>query len=466
MNKIAPLQMVFWLQRSVVEIFSLLLLGVMFTLANYLPAKAELNASYSVGDILIATYKLPQNAVGGVVRLASQNEYEQIGADTPQFYGNINVIERNSVVGKLFLSTNVIVRDPNFDLVFVQSSTGNIVDWFRLEAVNGGAVRIQDMKNAQPTTPLGPRVGQGLSEPFRSENKEMLALLKDVSRQLRTAQSAGGASPEIGTPVAPKQSFTPPQKAQRQQPPVSTTPPSNPVTLPVEPATFAVIPSNIVSETQLASVDMKNFILTILVVALALMMVVAIVLYKTRQYVSSTPAPQTAVPQGPYPSNDQATASLGFLNYLKEENQRAQQSYLKSIEFLVSSLKTTQPAPVNNAQHNEPIPEAAQNDVAGNQRPGLRMSATNPLQAPVPRQTVAPQPAKVEGSEKTARPIPTAKTAEPISAQVKEKFDLAEVYKNMGDVFMAQSLLQEVLKTGNQTEIAHARDLLKKLGEA
>ena len=436
-----------------------LIISAFFFVLGAAPLKADLNASYSVGDMFFATYELPGGTPAGVVRLATIEEYLALGADAPVFHSEINVTDRADTIGELFLSTGTIVSDPTFDMLFVRSDTGEAVDWYRIEAANGG-VRIQDMTHFEPITARGAASPRRISPEYNDVNREVAALLAEVSRQL----SVVNTTPVDGevTPDAPSPEVAPAPSAASSAPTEASSEPhpsdASGVYLP-EVQSLAVV-----SEVHLATANLKNFILTILVAGLALLLAIALVLYKTRAMVAASCNQQQKAQPAPSAQPDQASASLTFLNYIKEENRRNQETYLKSIELLAANKQgadvSDQVKPQNASQR------APEREAAREEQLQVRTTPTNPQRPP--RRIVqagAPAAAAAEGPQKVSNETtPNAATGK-ISAQVKEKLDLADVYKNMGDIFVASNLLQEVIKTGNADEVASARAALKKIGE-
>lgn len=436
-----------------------LIISCLFLLLGAAPIKADLNASYSVGDMFFATYDLPRGTPAGVIRLATIEEYLALGADAPVFHSEINVTDRAGTIGELFLSTGTVVSDPMFELLFVRSDTAEAVDWYRIEAANG-SVRIQDLTYSEPTTARGPASPSRIPSDYNDVNREVAALLAEVSRQLSEVNTT-----PVDAEIAPGEPSPDLLPEPSSPPSVTTEGHGGP-----HPSAHsgAYLPEGqplaVVSEVHLATANLKNFILTILVAGLALLLAIALVLYKTRAMVAASGNQQQTAQPAPNAQPDQASASLTFLNYIKEENRRNQETYLKSIEFLATNKQgagvSDQVKPQNASQ------QAPERVAAREEQLQVRTPSTNPPRPP--RRIVqagAPTAAATEGpqnvSDKAAPPV----AAGAISAQVKEKLDLAEVYKNMGDIFVASNLLQEVIKTGNAAEIASARAALQKIGE-
>lgn len=423
------------------------------------PLKADLNASYSVGDMFFATYDLPRGTPAGGVRLATIEEYLALGADAPVFHNELNVTDRADTIGELFLSTGTVVSDPMFEMLFVRSDTGEAVDWYRIEAANG-SVRIQGLTYSEPTTARGAASPSRIPSDYNDVNREVAALLAQVSRQLSEVNT---------TPVDGKVTLDVP-------PPYVVPAPSVPSSAPTEssggphPQAYsgAYLPAGqplaVVSEVHLATANLKNFILTILVAGLALLLAIALVLYKTRAMLAASRNQQSKVQPASNAQPDQASASMTFLNYIKEENRRNQETYLKSIELLAANkqgVDVSDQVKPQNASQRAPEREATKADQLQYRTPptNTQRPPRGILQAGAPTAAATDRPQNVSDKVK-----PQAAATE-ISAQVKEKLDLAEVYKNMGDIFVASNLLQEVIKTGNATEAASAREALQKLGE-
>lgn len=436
-----------------------LIISCLFLLLGAAPIKADLNASYSVGDMFFATYDLPRGTPTGVIRLATIEEYLALGADAPVFHSEINVTDRAGTIGELFLSTGTVVSDPMFELLFVRSDTAEAVDWYRIEAANG-SVRIEDLTYSEPTTARGPASPSRIPSDYNEVNREVAALLAEVSRQLSEVNTSP-VDAEIA-PGEPSPDLLPEPSA---PPSVTTGGHGGP-----HPSAHsgAYLPEGqplaVVSEVHLATANLKNFILTILVAGLALLLAIALVLYKTRAMVAASGNQQQTAQPAPNAQPDQASASLTFLNYIKEENRRNQETYLKSIELLATNKQgagvSDQVKPQNASQQ---APERA---AAREEQLQVRTPSTNPPRPP--RRIVqagAPTAAATEGPQNVSDKAAPQAAAGAISAQVKEKLDLAEVYKNMGDIFVASNLLQEVIKTGNAAEVASALAALQKIGE-
>ena len=439
------------LQKLIISAFFLVLWAA--------PLKADLNASYSVGDMFFATYDLPRGTPAGAVRLATIEEYLALGADAPVFHGEINVTDRAETIGELFLSTGTVVSDPMFEMLFVRSDTGEAVDWYRIEAANG-SVRIQDLTYSEPTIAREAASPSRIPSDYNDVNREVAALLAEVSRQLsevNTTPVDGEVTPDALSPdvvPAPSAPLSAPAEGSSGPHPSD----HSGVYLP------AVQPLTVVSEVHLATANLKNFILTILVAGLALLLAIALVLYKTRAMVAASGNQQQKTQPAPSAQPDQASASLTFLNYIKEENRRNQETYLKSIELLAANKQgadvSDQVKPQNASQR------APEREAVREEQLQVRTPPTNPQRPP--RRIVqagAPAAAAADGPQKVSNETTPQAAAGEISAQVKEKLDLAEVYKNMGDIFVASNLLQEVIKTGNAAEVASARAALQKIGE-
>ena len=443
---------------SIVEVLQKLFISCLFLLLWAAPIKADLNASYSVGDMFFAAYDLPRSTPTGVVRLATIEEYQALGADAPVFHNEVNVTDRASTVGELFLSTETVVSDPMFDLLFVRSDTGEAVDWYRVEAANGG-VRIQDLNYSEPTIAREGLSPSLISPGYQSVNREVAVLLAEVSRQLSEVSSDpvnGELTPDMPLPdlvPAPSAPSSAPTAGSGGQHPSD----YSGVYLP------AGQPLAIVSEVHLATANLKNFILTILVAGLALVLTIALVLYKTRAMVAASVNHQQKTQPAPNAQPDQASVSLTFLNYIKEENRRNQETYLKSIELLAvnkRSAEVSEQVTPQNASQREPEREADREELLPVSRPPKKP------QRPPRHNVQAKAPAAVakDVPQIASNVAASHAAADEISAQVKEKLDLAEVYKNMGDIFVASNLLQEVIKTGNAVEVASARAALQKIG--
>lgn len=422
------------------------------------PLKADLNASYSVGDMFFATYDLPRGTPAGVVRLATIEEYLALGADAPVFHSEINVTDRAETIGELFLSTGTVVSDPMFEMLFVRSDTGEAVDWYRIEVANG-SVRIQDLTYTEPTTARGSASPGRIPSDYNDVNREVAALLAEVSRQLSEV-STTPVDVEV-TPVAPSPDVVPAPSAPSSAPTEGSGGP--------HPSDYSGVyfpagqPLAVVSEVHLATANLKNFILTILVAGLALLLAIALVLYKTRAMVAASGNQQQKTQPAPNAQPDQASASLTFLNYIKEENRRNQETYLKSIELLAANKQGADADQVKPQNASQRAPER---EPAREEQLQVSTPPTNPQRPP--RRIVqagAPADAAADGPQKVSNEATPKAAAGEISAQVKEKLDLAEVYKNMGDIFVASNLLQEVVKTGNAAEVASARAALQKIGE-
>ena len=427
------------------------------------PLKADLNASYSVGDMFFATYDLPRGTPAGVVRLATIEEYLALGADAPVFHGEINVTDRAETIGELFLSTGKIVSDPMFEMLFVRSETGEAVDWYRIEAENG-SVRVTDLNYSGSTTQRQLASPSRITADYNRVNSGVAALLAEVSRQLSESNSHVGREtvPDPLPSSVPSPDFSP-------APPLQAFPPTGGSGGPlssVQPAAY--LPETqqptTVSEVHLATANLKNFILTILVVGLALILATALVLYKTKAMVASSGSQQPKAQPALNSHSDQATASLTFLNFIKEENQRNQETYLKSIELLAANKKGADVS--DHVKSQNALQRTSEREAAREEHLQVRTPPTNP-QRPPRRivQAVDPAAAATDGLQKVSNEATPKADAGEISAQVKEKLDLAEVYKNMGDIFVASNLLQEVIKTGNAAEVASARAALQKIGE-
>lgn len=428
------------------------------------PLKADFNASYSVGDMFFATYALPRGTPAGVLRLATIEEYMALGADAPVFHSEINVTDRAGTIGELFLSTGTVVSDPVFEMLFVRSDTGEAVDWYRIEAANG-SVRIQDLTYSEPTTARRPASPSRIPSDYNDVNREVAALLAEVSRQLsevNTTPVDGEITPDQPSSLAPSPDMAPAPSAASIAP---TSGSGGPLPSNQSGAYFPEIQTlAVVSEVHLATANLKNFILTILVAGLALLLAIALVLYKTRAMVAASGNQQQKAQPAPNAQPDQASASLTFLNYIKEENRRNQETYLKSIEMLAANKQgadvSDQVKPQNASQR------APEHEADRDEQLQVRTPPTKP-QRPPRRivQSGAPAAAATDVPQSVPNKAMSHAAVGEISAQVKEKLDLAEVYKNMGDIFVASNLLQEVIKTGNAAEVASARAALQKFGE-
>ena len=461
-----------------------ILLCLWAIMINHGPVKADINVSYSIGDMLFASYDLPKDLLGTGVRLASIEEYTSLAADIPNFYEKINIIDRSSTVDELFLSTSSIVQDRKFDLVFVMSENAKVVDWYNVEVVSEGlkitdALFSQGASRTEAQQPKTPPIA------YNAGNREVVALLSEVSRQLSKTRNSTNTDTAVNEPaitIAPQEPVL-----------VSSAPPTNDVNvqeaLPAEVGDLNVRSADeptiqpgsatIISEVRLATASMKNFVLTLLTAGLALAMATALVIFKTRESIAAGLQPKTVTPPVPVVANEQSPASENFLNYLKDENQRSQETYLKSMEMLVLGVGMHS----ENKQSENKQPEVMQRPIAAAPTETSvgepKIASTAGANASVPA-TAQPQ-TRVQKAENLKRdPVmkninrPTTSNqsltgtlpgAETVSAQVQEQLNLAEVYKNMGDIFVAQNLLQEIIKTGNPAEVARARDAIEKIGD-
>ena len=443
------------------------------------PVKADINVSYSIGDMLFASYDLPKDLPDTSVRLASIEEYTSLAADIPNFYEKINIIDRSSTVDELFLSTSSTVQDQKFDLVFVMSENAKVVDWYNVEVVSEGlkitdALFSQGASRTEAQQPKTPPIA------YNAGNREVVALLSEVSRQLSKTRNSTNTDTAVNEPtltIAPQQPVL-----------LSSAPPTNDVNvqeaLPVEVGDLNVRSADeptiqpgsatIISEVRLATASMKNFVLTLLTAGLALAMATALVIFKTRESIAAGLQPKTVTPPVPVVANEQSPASENFLNYLKDENQRSQETYLKSMEMLVLGVgmrsENKQPEVIQ-----QPIADVPTETGVGEQKIGSTASANAavPVNAqPQTRVQKAENPKRDQVVKNINRATASNQSltgtlpgAETVSAQVQEQLNLAEVYKNMGDIFVAQNLLQEIIKTGNPAEVARARDAIEKIGD-
>lgn len=441
-----------------------LIVSGLFLLLGAAPIKADVSASYSVGDMFFAAYELPRGTPNGVVRLATIEEYQVLRADAPVFLSEINVTDRGAAIGELFLSTGAVVNDPIFDLLFVRSDSGEMVDWYRIEAANG-SVRIQDLKYSEPTTEREGASPSRITSDYNEVNRGVASMLAEVSRQLsefNTNPVDGERTPDPSSTSEPVPDLAPAPSAPSIAPTGGS---GGPI-----PATQsgAYLPEiqqlAVVSEVHLATANLKNFILTILVVGLTSLLAIALVLHKTRAMVAAVGDQQPKVQPVLNAHPDQAAASLTFLNYIKEENRRNQETYLKSIELLAAFKHATDASDKVKQQN---APQSAQECVADRvEQTEARTSPTTPQRPPrlMVQAGAAAAPSR-DGPQIVSNKATLRAEFGEISAQVKEKIDLAAVYKNMGDIFVASNLLQEIIKTGNATEVAIAREALQEIGK-
>ena len=443
------------------------------------PLKADLNASYSLGDMLFAAYEIPRGESAANIRLASELEYSELGGELPEFYGSIVIADRSAAVGELFVSTNTPVYDEAFDLIFVNAVNGDVFDWFSLSLANG-AVRVRTIQSSTVET-----VDPVVSAPrdpisYNEGNREVVALLVEVSRQLSESREQGRDSDPVGATLpADRATVSPavPERGPVIEPDITLPVPVNDGLQPV-PYLGA---TEVVSEVRLATASMKNFVLTIIVVALALALATYFILSKTRGFASELIANGSTVPNAAHTSADNVTASATFLHYIKEENKRTQETFLRSLELMSAAQKFDKLSDGSNSQggnfaqtltpgHAEApqISRPNAETVPNRPKPIKQVQASRPSTAASSAQQnrrvlVGGNPAPGEQQNKTV--MPTAPSAE-ITAKFQEKIDLAEVYKNMGDIFVAQNLLQEVIQSGNPAEIAKAKQALDKLGDS
>lgn len=479
MNKLIPL---FDCSMKNISLAHLKCLGFtsLLLFSSLSPANADLSVSYSVGDMFVASYELPAVEVNtNSVRLASIEEYGSVNADVPEFYGAINVVDRAPAARELFLSARTAVSDPIFELLFVDAINGEVVDWFRLDA-SSSAVRIQDLRYQNGLGGANLATDSRSSLPYNEGNREVVTLLTEVSRQLSEARASTGRSDAAVIPnptvASPPELLTTETVDEPivvfDDPRVPQVDYSSVANMPVD---FAVI-----SEVHLATANMKNFLLTLVVTALSLIVAIGIILYKTKRYVSASAQANTQNVQNQNSMLDATSMASGFLSHLKEESLRSQEIYLKSMELLVSNNSVLHEQRQSSMQSVVPPQSAASSNIPVNQISETRQqeqenSPTNELAErsrkqlrrqpfAAPQQVTSGAPKGMDESS-NRKPMKDKNDDLPIRSQVKEQLDLAEVYKNMGDIFMAQSLLQEVIKTGNASEVSQAQQALKNIGE-
>lgn len=466
----------YMLNRCIQIIGQLLL--VLVTLSQ--PVKADLNASYSPGDVLFAAYEIPRGVNAENIRLATAFEYSTLGGDLPEFYDNITVADRSAAVGELFISTNAIVYDQAFDLLFVDDSDSGVIDWFRLSSVNG-AVKITKRQTSSDQDVIQKPASPNIEKTYNQGNREVVALLLEVSRQLAKKEEQALAVKEnpimVPSQVGAVDTKTVAENVQAI-PVVSQT--IVPETIsPTEPLTLKKEQIEVLSEVRIAVASLKNFVLTIIVSSLALTLAVYLILSKTKGYMAKHVAASSRLPDAPQMPGDNAMASATFLHYIKEENKRTQETFLRSLEVISEGHKHKESIDQSVLMQSDAGIETTDNTPAGLQK--SRTSDETDQKFSSSRQessenkinrAVTPTEQKKRGSisgsqtptgQQELSPLPI-RQASAITAKVKEQLDLAEVYKNMGDIFSAQNLLQEVIQNGNAAEVSKATQALEKLG--
>ena len=457
------------------------LIGFFFTTLFVMsqPLKADLNASYSLGDMLFAAYEIPRSVSAANIRLATELEYSDFGGALPEFYDSIVVADRSAAVGELFVSTNAPLYDEAFDLIFVNAASGDVLDWFSLSLANG-AVRVRIIQsstienvNSVVTAPHAPKS-------YNDGNREVVALLMEVSRQLSESSEKGGNDAPMRAIVSDDKTNITPSVPERN--PIIEPDLKLPVPLHDGPQPLSYTgATEVVSEVRLAAASMKNFVLTIIVVALALALATYLILSKTREYASEQIAHSSTTPNAAHTSAENVTASASFLTYIKEENKRSQEILLRSLELISASQKFENLSDGLSTQGSSvaqpPTPGQAEAPQISRQADGLvptKAKPAEPVQASRPTIVAASAQKnrhvpdggnRAQGEQKNKTVMPNVPPAE-ITAKFKEKIEIAEVYKNMGDIFVAQNLLQEVIQSGNPAEIAKAKKALDELGDS
>lgn len=442
------------------------------------PLKADLNASYSLGDMLFAAYDIPQGQSAANIRLATELEYSDLGGQLPEFYGSIVIVDRSAAVGELFISTNAPVYDEEFDLIFVNAVNGDVFDWFSLNLVNGrvsvSTIQSSAVKNVTPVV-----AARRDTTTYNAGNREVVALLVEVSRQLSESREQRGDSAPVRETVAVNSTSLPPAVRmpdpviETDISPVSTNDGVNP--LPYLGAT------EVVSEVRLATASMKNFVLTIIAAALALALATYSILSKIKGSMSEQTTNSSNLPNAENTSAENVPETATFLNYIKEENRRTQETFLRSLELMSVAQKFDKLSDGTESQLSNVTQTLTAGQVAATQIPSR--SGKPVSDQPKPTESVqAFPPSTVTSTAQQNRRVlvgdnqgpggqrnktvgsiaPSAK----VTAKFQEKIDLAEVYRNMGDIFMAQNLLQEVIKSGNPAEIAKAKQTLAELGDS
>ena len=220
------------------------------------------------------------------------------------------------------------------------------------------------------------------------------------------------------------------------------------------------------ADIQLEASELKNFILTIVAIGLLALTMVLVIVGKTKKIVDKQDQKNT---NSNLAKNDDPQMMLSMFNYMREESKNNQQTYLKTLELIMqrdafsrSHEETSDASNENNTVRTNLRHETQKTAVNSGQQ-NQKEIAHNVVTNSAPSKNIETKPANMKSrvnSDKASQA-----RADQVSSKVVEQINLAKVYKEMGDIFMAQQLLNDIINTGSPAEVNAAEDEKKNLGE-
>ena len=220
------------------------------------------------------------------------------------------------------------------------------------------------------------------------------------------------------------------------------------------------------ADIKLESSELKNFILTIVAIGLLALTMVLVIVGKTKKIVDKQDQRNT---NSHLAKNDDPQLMLSMFNYMREESKNNQQTYLKTLELIMqrdaisrSHEETSDTSKDKDTVHSNLLHES-QKTAANSGQQKQKEATHNVVTNSAPLKNIESKPADIKtqiNSDKASQA-----RADQVSSKVAEQINLAKVYKEMGDIFMAQQLLNEIINTGSPAEVKAAEDEKKNLGD-
>lgn len=487
---------------------------------------ARINAVFSPGESFIASFEPNGIQSQSNLRLATENEYKALGATAPTFLSSIELQDRLQTMGDIFLFTRAGVSDTFFDIVLMNKFNNSPVVLFSL-SYEGGVIKAAEknisavhleISNEEPEVTENRSPDALTSSKIKNPEDEAAdELLNSLSSQLKqleefqqkfnqpvdqnmegSTNSTGAMSDESnrvntqtskprannrnkfepqennvekfdqsenysidrpGTSSQDKAGFSVDNRSQFLTRPADL---NFQASAPVSKEILELSMLGMKADIQLESSELKNFMLTIVAIGLLALTMVLVIVGKTKKIVDKQDQKNT---NSHLAKNDDPQLMLSMFNYMREESKNNQQTYLKTLELIMqrdafgsSRAETSDALNENNTVRNHlrhETQKAAVKYDPQNQNEVAHNAVTNSA----PAKNIETKPVDV----KSRANYVASQAREEVSSKVEEQINLAKVYKEMGDIFMAQQLLNDIINTGSPAEVKAAEDQKKNL---
>lgn len=469
-------------------------LSVLFFCISPLRAQPQLDVWANTNEIMLARFSNSQTGYSPAtnVKLASQDQYAKRGLSRPKFIGSADFVSSSYNSAVSILHSDKAIDSTNFALL-IELGTKQQTQWVHYDInISDNITRVRlinidsekaafpkqetiaiesaaHQKSIKPSNIQRPAEPQTIAPITRtmSDNSDIepnfVKQLVDMTRQINQLKSEiqrkSGSNEQ--TPSSNKSSASPVEATTSLRENLTIEKPSASVKKQPE-ASFILSAEQgidstlayLTTHTELALARMLVLGLIILVAGVSLVLLYFAISRRAEQsqHKSDLQERQTAYPQHPA-----AYASAPLSN--PADGNRIAAELQNQIEQLANQIKELKQQPIHQSHNvggtvSQDTAPPATNDITNPMGEGSSFAGTRQR---IP-QTATPTPNEGDRTPKTNT---DSSYQEPPS----EEYQLAIVYKNMGDINMAKTLFQELEKNGSPDDKKRAADALKKINE-